>query len=60
MGAPPPGALTKTRANGESVVYDPTSNTIAVAAANGAPKTMFKPDPANHPYPTNLDYFNAQ
>ncbi|SPC10167.1 hypothetical protein CT19431_240047 [Cupriavidus taiwanensis] len=25
-----------------------------------APKTMFRPDPAQHGYPTNMDYFNAQ
>ncbi|HFD9223632.1 TPA: hypothetical protein ACF632_005383 [Salmonella enterica] len=28
--------------------------------ADGVPKTMFRPDPADHGYPTNLDYFNAQ
>jgi hypothetical protein len=28
--------------------------------ASGAPRTFFKPDPAVHGYPTNLDYFNAQ
>ncbi|MDP3541189.1 MAG: hypothetical protein Q8T11_01825 [Elusimicrobiota bacterium] len=58
---PPPGTLVKDRpATGEIVFYHPSSNTMAVKAANGVPKTMFKPSPMKHPYPTNLDYFNAQ
>lgn len=58
---PPPGTLVKDRlATGERVFYHPSSNTLAVKAANGVPKTMFKPSPTQHPYPTNLDYFNAQ
>lgn len=58
---PPPGTLVKDRlATGERVFYHPNSNTLAVKAANGVPKTMFKPSPTQHPYPTNLDYFNAQ
>ena len=40
--------------------FDPTTDTFGVMDANGAPRTMFKPDPAVHGYPTNLDYFNAQ
>ena len=31
-----------------------------VRAADGAPRTLFKPDPSEHGFPTNLDYFNAQ
>ena len=42
--APPKGALTATRANGDKLVYDPASNTFAVATKDGAPRTMFKPD----------------
>jgi RHS repeat-associated protein len=57
---PPSGAMTKTRANGEKVLYYPNSNTFAVQGTDGAPKTMFKPDPSTHGYPTNLDYYNAQ
>lgn len=57
---PPSGALVKTRPNGDTVLYDPATNTFAVKDADGAPKTMFRPDPAQHGYPTNLDYFNAQ
>ncbi|RKP46789.1 hemagglutinin repeat-containing protein, partial [Trinickia fusca] len=57
---PPAGTLTKTRPNGDTLFYDPSSNTFAVKTKGGVPKTMFKPDPAQHGYPTNLDYFNAQ
>ena len=42
--SPPKGALTLTRANGDKLVYDPASNTFAVATKDGAPRTMFKPD----------------
>jgi RHS repeat-associated protein len=54
------GVLSKVRANGDTVLYDSASNTFGVRAADGAPRTMFRPDPAQHGYPTNLDYFNAQ
>lgn len=57
---PPAGTLTKTRPNGYTLFYDPSSNTFAVQSANGAPKTMFRPDSAQHGYSSNLDYFNAQ
>jgi RHS repeat-associated protein len=60
LNEPPRGALTKARPNGETIVYDPATNAFGVRAADGAPKTMFRPDPAKHAYPTNLDYFNAQ
>ncbi|MCD9189195.1 MAG: hypothetical protein LUM44_22455 [Pyrinomonadaceae bacterium] len=57
--SPPTGALTKTRANGDVLVYDAATNTFGVGRG-GAPATMFRPNPARHGYPTNLDYFNAQ
>jgi filamentous hemagglutinin len=60
ISSPPSGTLSIVRSNGDVVLYNPTSNTLAVKAADGTPKTMFRPDPAEHGYPTNLDYFNAQ
>jgi hypothetical protein len=57
---PPPGTLTKVRPNGDVVRYDPQTNTFGVMDANGVPRTFFKPDPAVHGQPSNLDYFNAQ
>lgn len=41
---PPAGTLTLTRANGDTLFYDPKSNVFAVANKDGAPRTMFKPD----------------
>ncbi len=57
---PPQGILTKVRSNGETVYYNPSTNTFAVKRVDGVPRTMFKPDPSDHGYKTNLDYFNAQ
>ena len=48
------------RTNGDVVRYNPGSNTFGVMDSSGAPRTYFRPDPAQHGYPTNLDYFNAQ
>jgi pyocin large subunit-like protein len=41
---PPKGAETLKRANGDTLIYDPKSNTFAVVTKDGAPRTMFKPD----------------
>jgi pyocin large subunit-like protein len=41
---PPAGTETLTRANGDVLFYDAKSNVFAVAAKDGAPRTMFKPD----------------
>jgi len=46
---PPPGALTKVRPNGDTLIYDPSTNTFAVRDPSGAPRTMFRPsDGANY------------
>ncbi len=57
---PPGGTLTKIRSNGDVVRYHPASNKFAVMDSTGAPRTIFKPNSANHAHPTNLDYFYAQ
>ncbi len=57
---PPAGALTKSRVNGDIVIYDPQSNTLVVCDADRVPRTMFKPDPTKHGHATNFEYFNAQ
>lgn len=59
VNSPPYSVLTKVR-NGDTILYDPVSNTFAVRAIDGVPRTMFRPDPSKHGYPTNMDYFNAQ
>lgn len=40
---PPPGAEMKRDRRGDTLIYDRASNTFAVRAANGAPRTMFLP-----------------
>ncbi|QJG51804.1 contact-dependent inhibition toxin CdiA [Escherichia coli] len=57
---PPAGTLMTVRKNGDTIYYNPSSNIFAVKNADGVPKTMFKPNPEEHGYKTNLDYFNAQ
>jgi hypothetical protein len=40
---PPPGAEIKHDSRGDTLIYDPESNTFAVQAPGGAPRTMFRP-----------------
>jgi pyocin large subunit-like protein len=40
---PPRGAQIITRSNGDRLLYDPKDNLFAVARADGAPRTIFKP-----------------
>jgi pyocin large subunit-like protein len=44
VGHPPAGVQTLTRANGDTLIYDPKDNVFAVVTKAGAPRTMFKPD----------------
>jgi len=50
---PPTGTLTKTRPNGDRLFYHPGSNTFAVCGADGAPRTMFRPE-------AGMNYWNGQ
>ena len=45
--------LTKTRANGDIIYYNPSTNEFAVKSADGCIRTYFKPS-------DGLDYFNRQ
>ena len=46
---PPAGVQRVQRSNGDSLLYDPKTNTFAVATSAGAPRTLFKPhDGANY------------
>jgi filamentous hemagglutinin len=40
---PPLGTLSELRPNGDTVLYNPATNTFAVKTAGGVPRTMFKP-----------------
>jgi filamentous hemagglutinin len=55
-----PGVLEKTRPNGDVVRYNPATDEFGVVKPDGTIRTYYKPDPARHGRPTNLDYFNAQ
>jgi filamentous hemagglutinin len=52
--------LEKVRANGDIVRYNPATEEFGIVKSDGTIRTYYKPDPANHGFPTNLDYFNAQ
>ncbi len=41
---PPAGTLTKHRDNGDTLFYDPATNTFAVADRRGEPRTFFRPN----------------
>ena len=41
---PPSGTLTKTDDRGDTLFYDPATNTFAVKDSRGEPRTFFRPD----------------
>ena len=51
--SPPRDAETVKRPNGDTLIYQASTNTFAVVARNGAPRTMFKPT-------TGADYWAEQ
>ena len=51
--SPPEGALTLTRANGDTLMFDPRSGLFGVVRSDGAPRTVFKPQ-------TGKAYWNEQ
>jgi len=51
--SPPDGTLTKVRPNGDKLFYNPANNTFGVQAADGAPRTMFRPA-------DGINYWNKQ
>jgi pyocin large subunit-like protein len=59
-GVPTVGVMERMRSNGDRVRYDPSTNEFGIAKPDGTIRTYFKPDPAVHGFPTNLDYFHAQ
>ena len=50
---PPKGALTKTNSRGDTLRYDPNSNTFGVLSKDGVPRTMFRPK-------DGMGYWNKQ
>ncbi|MGN6317219.1 DUF637 domain-containing protein [Trinickia sp.] len=53
VSSPPPGTLIKTRPNGDTLLYNPSTNTFAVKTIDGAPRTMFRPQ-------GGMSYWNKQ
>lgn len=54
------GFPTKIGPDGTIRVYDPKTNTFGSYRPDGSTRTFYKPDPSEHGYPTNLDYWNMQ
>jgi hypothetical protein len=54
------GILEKVRPNGDVVRFNPATNEFGVSSKDGVLRTYYRPDPAVHGKPTNLDYFNGQ
>lgn len=57
---PPAGTIIIIQSDGDIVFYDSQKNWFAVTTKRGTPRTLFKPDPKIHGYPTNQDYVDAQ
>jgi filamentous hemagglutinin len=53
LNSPPAGTLTKIRPNGDNLFFNPANNTFGVQAADGAPRTMFRPT-------DGINYWNKQ
>lgn len=51
---------TKIATDGTIRVYDPKNNIFGSYNPSGTTKTFYKPDPAQHKLPSNLDYWNKQ
>ena len=49
----PEGTLVKIKPNSDTMFYKPSTNTFAVRASNGVPRTMFRPN-------SGMDYWNKQ
>lgn len=52
-----PNTLSRVRANGDIVRYNPLTDEFGVLSSNNVVRTYYRPNPAFHGYPTNLDYF---
>ena len=54
------GYPTKIGPGGTIRVYDPSTNTFGSYNSDGTTKTFYKPDPSEHHFPTNQDYWDHQ
>ena len=44
---------------GDTIRYNSVTDEFGIISHDGYIRTYYIPDPAEHGYPTNLDYFNA-
>jgi hypothetical protein len=54
------GTLELVRSDGTVVRYNPDTDEFGLVSPDGVIYSYYKPDPAEHGYDTNLEYFNAQ
>ena len=54
------GVRELTRTNGDVVRWDPETDAFGVVSSDGTIRTFYKPDPDQHGFATNEEYFNAQ
>lgn len=54
------GLPTKIDPRGTIRTYDPSTNEFGAFNTNGTTKTYFAPNPAEHSFPTNWDYWISQ
>src|SRR3954463_4057162 len=55
-----PQVLQKSRSNGDLIRYNVATEEFGVISAKNVIRTYFTPDPAEHGYASNLDYYHAQ
>jgi pyocin large subunit-like protein len=58
--SPPPGVQRIQRSNGDTLLYDPKTNTFAVVTSAGAPRTMFKPQDGAAYWREQVERTNAE
>ncbi len=55
-----PDILEFTRTRGDVVRFNPLTDEFGVFSSDGRIRTYYRPDPTDHGFPTNLDYFYSQ
>jgi pyocin large subunit-like protein len=55
-----PWIQTKVRGNGDVVRYNRVTENFGIMTSDGRIRTYYKPNPRNHGYASNQDYFDAQ
>jgi filamentous hemagglutinin len=56
----PTGVLEYIRSKGDIIRFNPVTNEFGILSSSNFIRTYFKPDPAAHGLPSNMDYFNRE